>query len=88
MFAGERESRGHHVLSGPVDAGLGVRPLAHAQGLLHQVVQEPAGRITFGRDGVRVAELAENLRLADDHRVETRGDPERVPGRIRLEMYV
>ena len=36
---------GDHALPGAVDAGLGVHPLADPQRLLHQLVQQPAGRV-------------------------------------------
>ena len=37
-----------HALSGMVDAGLGVRPLADPQRLLDQLVQHLAGRVGLG----------------------------------------
>ncbi len=80
---GDLERGGDDALPGLVDAGLGVRPLADPQRLLHQLVQQPAGGVGLGGRVVGVAELAEDLRLADDHRVEPGGHPERVPhGRL------
>ncbi|GAB3797475.1 hypothetical protein GCM10027605_07510 [Micromonospora zhanjiangensis] len=78
MAGGDVDGRADHALAGPVDTGLGVRPLADPQRLLHQLVQQPAGGVHLGRRVVRVAELTEDLRLADHHRVESGGHPEGV----------
>ena len=44
----EVERRADHALPGPVDAGLGVHPLADPQRLLDQLVQQPAGGAVLG----------------------------------------
>ena len=49
-------------LAGPVDAGLGVGPLADPQRLLEQVVEQPAGGVQLLRQRERVLDLAEDLR--------------------------
>ena len=68
-----------------VDAGVGVHPLADAQRLLGELVQHAPDRARARRRGVGVAELAEDLRLADDHRVEPRRHREQVlHGRARV----
>ena len=68
-----------------VDAGVGVHPLADAQRLLGELVQHAPDRARARRGGVGVAELAEDLRLADDHRVEPRRHREQVlDGRARV----
>ena len=61
-----------------VDVGLGVRPLADPQRLLEQGVQGGADRAELLADAERVAGLAEDLRLADHHRVQPGGDVEEV----------
>ena len=64
-----------------VDAGLGVAALADAQCLLEQGVERRADRRLRlpGQQGV--ADLPEDLALADDHRVQARGDGEPVRDR-------
>ena len=66
---------------GPVDVGLGVRPLADAQRLLEQRVEGGADGAALLADPQRLAGLAEDLALADDHRVEAGGDVEQVGDR-------
>ena len=62
-----------------------VHPLADAQRLLRQLVQRPPDRARGVRGGVGGAQLAEDLRLADHHRVEPGGDGEQVlHGRTRV----
>jgi hypothetical protein len=75
------QRRAHHVLPGAIDAGLGVRALADAQRLLHQLVQQPTDALRLDGRLVCLAQLAEDLRLADHHRIETGGDPEGVVDR-------
>ncbi|CAG7386518.1 hypothetical protein PICSAR78_03148 [Mycobacterium avium subsp. paratuberculosis] len=68
----------HHRGAGGVDGGLGVHPLAHRQRALGQFVQHPAhGAVGFG-GGVRAADLAEHLLLADHRRVQAAGHREQV----------
>src|SRR5262249_5191433 len=67
-----------HALARPVDAGLRVDSLSDAQRLLHQLVQQPPDRVVLSRDAVGLAELAEDLRFADHHRVETGCNAKRV----------
>ena len=59
------------------ERGLGPDPLADAERRVEQPVQERAGRPDV-RGGVRLLHLPEDLRLADDERVEPGGDPEQV----------
>ncbi len=74
--------------AGRVDAGLGVGPLADPQGLLQQIAQHPS-RIAgaLGR-AQRLAHLAEDLALADGHRVEPADDGEQVRDRPVLVVHV
>ena len=57
---------------------LGVHPLADPQRLLGQLVQRPADGAGLVGCGVGGAQLAEDLRLADDHRVQPGGHREQV----------
>ena len=79
---------GDDAAPGPVDAGLGVHPLADPQRLLHQLVQVPAGGLVLGSQAVRVPQLAQDLGLADHHRVEPGGHPQRVGRRVDVEVDV
>ena len=72
------EGGGHQRGRGLVDAGLGVGSLADPQRLLEQHVEggpHGAGLLAAGQ---RVSGLAEDLGLADGHRVEPGGDLEEV----------
>ena len=61
-----------------VDVGLGVGTLADPQGLLEEGVEGGADGAVLLADPQRVAGLAEDLALADDHRVESGRDLEQV----------
>ena len=86
--ADDHDPAAHHVVDGPVergrdegrgravDAGLGVGPLADPEGLLEQGVEGRADRPELLAEAERVAGLAEDLGLADGHRVEPGGDLE------------
>jgi hypothetical protein len=78
---GPVEGGGHQGRRGPVDAGLGVGALADPKGLLEERVQNRADRSLLLAEAQRVACLAEDLCLADRHRVEAGGDPEQVRDR-------
>ena len=65
----------------PADRGLGAGPLAHFDRVAERARQQrPAGRLVLGRVP-RLAHLAEDLALADDHRVEAGGHAEEVRDR-------
>ncbi|MGX1118916.1 hypothetical protein RKD37_004279 [Streptomyces ambofaciens] len=72
------QAEGDQGLPGAVDAGLGVGALADPQRLLEQVVQEPPGGVQVLGAGQRVLYLAEDLPLADHHRVKPAGHREQV----------
>ena len=55
--------------------------LPHSSADHEEPVRHGAGRARLGREAVRLADLPEDLRLAEDHRVEARGDAEEVPHR-------
>ena len=61
-----------------VDLGLGVDPLGHPQGLLEQRVERGADVAVGLGVGERAAHLAEDLGLADRHRVQPGGHGEGV----------
>ena len=73
--------RGDERRGGAVDVGLGVRALADAQRLLEEHVEGGSDGAELLADPQRVAGLAEDLALADDHRVEPGGDVEEVGDR-------
>ena len=60
---------------------LGADALAALEGVHEEAVRDGAQRPGRRRDAVRLADLPEDLRLAEDHRVEARGDAEEVPDR-------
>ena len=74
--------------AGAVDAGLGVGPLADPQGLLDQVVEQPAGAAGVLRGAQPDPDLAEDLALADDHRVQAAGHREQVRHGAVLVVHV
>ena len=72
-----RAGRGRRSTSGratPVDVGLGVRPLADPQRLLEERVEGRPDWCRLLAHAQRLADLAEDLALADHHRVEPGGD--------------
>ena len=74
--------------SGAVDVGLGVRALADAQGLLEEGVEGRADGAVLLAHAQRLAGLAEDLALADDHRVEAGRDLEEVGDRALVVVDV
>ena len=75
------ERRGDEGRGGAVDVGLGARALADAQRLLEEHVEGGSDGAELLAHPQRVAGLAEDLALADDHRVEPGGDVEEVGDR-------
>ena len=75
----------HHRGACGVDAGLGVHPLADRQRALGQLVQGAADGVVGLGGGVRAADLAEHLLLADDRGVKAAGHREQMlDGRFRV----
>ena len=64
------------------DAGLGAHALAGGERLAEQAVHERARGALDQRQLVGALDLALDLGLADDHRVEPGGDPEQVARRV------
>ena len=78
---GERDRGRRHRHRVTADGGLGAGPLAHLDRVAERARQQRAGgRLALGRVP-RLADLAEDLALADDHRVEAGRDPEEVRDR-------
>ena len=77
---GGREPDAHadQVRAGPVDPGLGVRPLPGAQGQRAEPGELAAQRLLRARHAERLPDLAQDLALADHHRVQAAGDVEQV----------
>ena len=72
----ERETRdGRRLLA---ERRLGTDALAALQRAHEETVRHGADRARRPREAVRLADLPEDLRLAEDHRVEARGDAEEV----------
>ncbi len=80
-----READRHGARSEP---GLGPHPLADAERRVEQPVQDRADRAGVRGGGVRLLHLPENLRLANDERVEPGGDPEQVSRRVEVGALV
>jgi hypothetical protein len=70
------------------DARLAHHLLADGEGLLEERIEGRAGRPAFAGLVVRVADLAQDLRLADDHRVERGCDAEEVSDDVALGLLV
>ena len=65
------------------ERGLAAHALADAERPVKQPAQHRPGALALGRHLERVLHLAQDLRLADDQRVEARRHPEQVPRRRR-----
>ena len=78
VVGGAVERGGDEGRGGPVDVGLGVGALADAQRLLEEGVEGRADGAELLAEAERVAGLAEDLGLADGHRVEAGRDLEEV----------
>ena len=70
------------------DAGFRAHPLGHGKGLVHQLVEQKTGAAALGRVAVGLLQLAENLRLANDHRVQAGGHQKQVLDRGLVEVLV
>src|SRR6185503_881960 len=80
----ELDRRGRHRLRQLVQLRLGPHALAGVQRVLEQPVQQRAGGAARARRLVRVAYLAEDLRLAPHERVEPGRDAEEVRDRLAV----
>ena len=73
---GDRGEADRHGARG--QAGLGADALADGERRVKEAVEDRPDHLHLGRDGVGFLHLAEDLRLADDERVEARRDAEEV----------
>ncbi len=84
----DRGRRDRHRVAG--DPGLGAHPLARLDRVLEHAREQLGRGLLADRRLPRVADLAEDLALADDHRVETGRDREQVRDRgfvvVRVEV--
>ena len=76
LGVGHAERHRHDRGARRVDAGLGVHPLAHRQRALRQLVHGAADGVVGLGGGIRAADLAEHLLLADDRGVQPAGHRE------------
>ena len=63
---------------------LRAHPLADDERAIEQAAQQRADAVTLGRLVKRLLHLPENLRLADDGRIESGGDAEQMRHRLRV----
>ena len=70
------------------DARLGAHALGGREGALEEPAEDRAGGAALDRGAVRVLHLAEDLRLADHHRVERGRDAEHVAHRLGVAVLV
>ena len=82
----DRRRADRHRLLG--DAGLGAHALGHRERLVEAAMQHAPRRADGRGHRVLLLQLAEDLRLADDHRVEARGDAEEVAHGLAPVMHV
>ena len=70
------------------ESGFGADALAGGERRVEQPVEHRADRLRAGGERVRFLDLAENLRLADDQRIEAGGDAEQVAGGVEVGQVV
>ncbi len=68
------------------DAGLGAHALRDRERLVEDAVEDGAGRARLGGEVVEALQLAEDLRLADHHRVEARRHAEEMADGVAVVM--
>ena len=73
---------------GAADLGLGADSLGHREGALQERFERRGDGAGLARDGVGLLDLAEDLRLADDHGVERAGDAEEMADGLALAELV
>ncbi len=85
---GELDRRGGHRDDVGADSGVAAHFLRHREGALEQLVEQRSERAGGFGDASRFFHLAQDLRLADHHGIEARGDAERVPHGFGLRKRV
>jgi hypothetical protein len=88
QLAGQPHGRGRHADRMRADLGGGAHLLGHREAALEQLVQRRAERAGFVGQAHRLLHLAEDLRLAEHHRIEAGGDAEGVPRRVAVVLDV
>ena len=83
-FLREFHRRRHHRDAAALNVRFGADMLGDVERALKRLVQSRTGVLVLEREFVGGLELAENFRLANDHRVETGGDFEKVVQAVRL----
>jgi hypothetical protein len=81
----EGDGRVAHRHGARAEAGFRAHALADREARVKQPVQHRADRLRLGRRGVRLLDLSEDLRLADDERVEPAGHAEQVPRGVEID---
>ena len=79
---GELDRRGGHRHAVRADLRIGAHVFRHREGALEQLVQDRSERAGRFGNADRFLQLPEDLRLAQHHRIEARGDAERMPHRL------
>jgi len=82
--AGELDRGSRHRDDVGADAGIASHFLRHRKRALEKLVEQCPERTGGLGDANRLFHLAEDLRLADHHGIEARGDAKRVPNRFAL----
>jgi hypothetical protein len=86
--AGQLGRDGGHRHARAADAGVGPDVLAGREGVAEEAVGDRAGHALDQRELVGALDLALDLGLADDHRVEARGDREEMAGDVEVAQRV
>ena len=87
-FAGEIDGHGRDGDGIGADTGFAARFFGGGKGSLEQVLELAGNGSGGARDGEGLFDLAENLRLADDHRVEARGHAEEMADGLFVAVLV
>ena len=69
-------------------SGFRADALARGERRMEQAVEDRADRLRAGGERVGFLHLAEDLRLADDERIEAGGDAEQMAGRVEIGQIV
>ena len=80
-------NRGHRN-RGTADLSLAAHPFRNAKGILQQLVEAGLCRSDRLRDRIGFLHLAQNLRLADHHRVQARRHAKKMPHGVLLPVFV
>src|SRR5207248_6423496 len=83
-FLGQLDRRVRDGDGRGADGSLTAHTPRHGQGVADDFAERAVERARAPRRGVSLFHLAEHLRLAEDHRIEARGDAEQVPHGVEL----